>query len=118
MNMKARLVDGREVLDPTPVEVPLHFRRPPTLQEQIKQFVRGEFSRQAADDGFDTFEEADDFEIDEDPDPISKYRVVEAQEERPLQVAPQERKSAEPAVAPSNPASPRPSSGEVSNGQD
>lgn len=114
--MKAKLVNGREVLDTTPVEVPLHFRRPPTLQEQIKQFVRGEFSRSASEDGFDSFEEADDFDIDEDPDPISKYHVFEAVEERPIQ-APQEIRSAGPAVAPSNPATPSPSQGEVPNGQ-
>jgi hypothetical protein len=74
---------GREIPDPNPIELPGGFNRPPTLQEQIKRFIRAELSRQAADDGDETFEEADDFDVDEDPDPLSGYEIPEAVPEWP-----------------------------------
>lgn len=106
----AKIVDGKEVLDSTPVEVPLHWKRPPSLRDQIKQYVRSELSSQASEEGFDSFEEADDFEVDEDPDPLSAYELKEAQEEVPSiiqkknQEAPQETKSGELPVTPVKPA--------------
>lgn len=57
---------GEEILDDTPVEMPLKFRRPPTLQESIKAMVRGELSRNAMASGQESFEEADDFEVEDD----------------------------------------------------
>lgn len=69
--------DGRQVCDPTPVEVPLNVKRPPTMEEMIQRQVRVELSRAMDAQGFETFEEADDFEIDEDPDPLSGYEIVE-----------------------------------------
>lgn len=73
----------REYPDPTPVEVPLGFRRPPTLQEEIQRLIRVQMSQQARDTGLETFEEANDFEVDEDPDPLSQYEVVEMAPEPP-----------------------------------
>lgn len=65
---------GREVLDPTPMAVPTHLRRPPTLQEQIRMMVRSEELRRAVSDaGGETFEEADDFDVGDDFDPTSPY---------------------------------------------
>lgn len=73
---------GRELPDATKVEVPLNFRRPPTIQEQIRQFVRSEVSRAAQEQGFESFEDADDFDVDDyDPDPLSPYELSEMQEE-------------------------------------
>lgn len=69
---------GEELPDDTPVETPLKFRRPPTLQEQIKAMVRGEMSRAAAEEGKETFEEADDFDVeDEDDLPPSNYEFTD-----------------------------------------
>lgn len=73
----------REYPDPTPVEVPLGYRRPPTLQEEISRIVRQQMSQQAAAEGFETFEEADDFEVDDDPDPLSAYEMLEMAPEGP-----------------------------------
>lgn len=71
-------MSGRhEYPDPTPVEMPLGFKRPPTLQEEIQRIVRIQLSQQAQAEGFETFEEANDFEMDEDPDPLSPYEVSE-----------------------------------------
>lgn len=73
-----------EVGDPTPVEVPLNFRPPPTIQEQIKRFVRTELSRQAAEKGHETFDEANDFGQDDEDDglPRSAHEFTELEEER------------------------------------
>lgn len=89
---------GRELPDPTPIDVPLNWKRPPSMQDLIKQHIRVEMSRQAADTGMETFEEADDFEVDEDPDPLSQYELREMAEERPKPrvEAPQEKPAEQP----------------------
>lgn len=57
---------GQFIPDPTPVEVPLKLRRPLSLQDEIKRFVRSELSQRAEDEGYESFEESDDFDIDDD----------------------------------------------------
>lgn len=65
--------EGAEVLDSTPMALPVGFTRPPTLQEQVARLVRSEAFRIAAEkNGIETFEEADDFD-DPDDDPTSPY---------------------------------------------
>jgi len=72
--------NGHELPDPTPVEVPLRFRNHSrNLQEQIKLMVQGELSRQAAEAGQETFEEADDFDVGDDYDPRSPYELDQEQ---------------------------------------
>lgn len=68
---------GREIPDNTPVEIPLGWRRPLTLQEQIQRHIRVEFSQLASSRGFESFEEADDFDVDEDPDMLTQYELHE-----------------------------------------
>lgn len=67
--------NGFEIPDPTPMAVPLHFKRPPSLQEQIQQMVRGELSRRAASQGHETFDEAEDFDVGDDFDPKSPWEI-------------------------------------------
>lgn len=57
---------GRELPDPTPVAMPLDCKRPESLTEQIRRMIRGEMSNQAAAEGKETFEEANDFEVPEE----------------------------------------------------
>lgn len=57
--------DGYEIPDPTPVEVPLRYRRAPSLDERIKRLLLGELSRRAEARGDETFEQANDFDVDE-----------------------------------------------------
>lgn len=74
---------GRQVPDPRPVEVPAHFTRPLSIQDEIKRFVRSELAQRAAAEGAETFEEADDFYLDdEDPDiaPGTEYELDDGQE--------------------------------------
>lgn len=58
---------GREYPDPTPVARPVNWQAPPTIQDQIRRFVREEYSRYAADQGQETFDDADDFDVGDDP---------------------------------------------------
>jgi len=74
---------GQEVPDPIPVAVPHNWARPLSLAEQIQRFVRTELSARAAQTEQETFEEADDFDVDEDPDPLSQYEIPEAAVEWP-----------------------------------
>lgn len=74
---------GREIPDQEPIEVPLEFKRPPTLQEEIKRYIRVEMSRAAEEEGLETFEEADDFSDDDDDFPLSQHELTEMQEEMP-----------------------------------
>lgn len=67
--------NGHEILDPTPKSIPVGFKRPETLQEQIRRLVRTEVSEAAGANGWDTFEEADDFEIDDDPEIPTPYEM-------------------------------------------
>lgn len=60
-------VMGHEVPDPTVIEPPLGYIPQPDLMEQMRRMVQNEMSRIAALQEFETFEEADDFDIDEDP---------------------------------------------------
>lgn len=66
---------GHEIPDPRPMTVPAGFKRPETLAEQIKRLVRNQISREAADREMETFEEADDFDVDDEFDPSTPYEV-------------------------------------------
>lgn len=57
--------NGREVLNPTPMQPPLGYKKAPSLAEQIRQQVLA--MRHLQDDEPETEEEADDFEIEDDP---------------------------------------------------
>lgn len=74
---------GREIPDPTPVEVPLDYTRPLTLQEEFRRFLQIEASIIAENAGFETFEEADDFDVDEEEvEFISPYEILEMSDEQ------------------------------------
>lgn len=69
--------NGHEVPDPRPMQIPAGFKRPETLQEQVQRLIRGEMSRRAAEQGMETFEESEDFDIDDDAmDPRTPYEAI------------------------------------------
>lgn len=73
---------GREVPDPVPMEIPAGFRRPESTTEAIQRIIRTTLSRHAADVGMETFEEAEDFDMEEDDiEPMSphEYRAMAAE---------------------------------------
>lgn len=70
---------GREHLDQTPIAVPLRFKRQ-SFVDQIQTLVRQELSRQAQAAELETFEESDDFDVDDDPWIKSQYEIDADQE--------------------------------------
>jgi len=69
--------DGSENLDPQPMAPPVGFKPAPSLAEQIREMVRSEkLAREAAEAGFETFEESDDFDVGDDFDPRTPYEEI------------------------------------------
>lgn len=68
--------DGDEMLDPTPMAPPIGYKRQIPLHEQIRAMVRSEkLAMEAEAAGAETFDEADDFDIDDEMDPSSPYEA-------------------------------------------
>lgn len=60
--------DGTPVLDPRPLAPPIGYKRQPTMVELIRDMVRSEkLAQEAAAAGAETFEESEDFDIDDEP---------------------------------------------------
>lgn len=61
-------------IDGQPVEVPAGFKKPETMEERLKRFIRFELSEEAARSGLETFDEAMDFDVPDDPvDPSTPF---------------------------------------------
>ena len=79
-------VDMGEILDPTPVEIPVDATRESlSIQDELKRFIRTELSAMAQQMGMETFEEADDFDEEDDYneeeelyDEISQYTIYDS----------------------------------------
>lgn len=56
---------GYEYPDPTPVEIPVELRKPETMDEKMRRIVREQISVKAQESGLETFEEANDFDVDD-----------------------------------------------------
>lgn len=69
---------SEEDLDHTPVAVPVSAA-PPSLSEQVRELVQMHISHAAAEQGLETLEEANDFEVDDDEGEIvlSGYEVYD-----------------------------------------
>lgn len=66
---------GREVLDLTPVEIPVPFERPEPLHLRIRRIVLEQLSRQAQSEGEETFADFEDFGEDDDGEFASPYEL-------------------------------------------
>lgn len=77
--------------DPTPFAPTVGVRPKQSLEERMRQMIRDEMSYAAQQQGLETFEEADDFDVDDEHDPSSMYEIPW-----------------EPMFEPRNPAPPRP----------
>lgn len=65
---------GGEILDPTPMQPPLGYKRSLSLSEQIAQQVRIAQLKILEDNALhETEDEADDFEVGEDFEPLSPH---------------------------------------------
>lgn len=72
---------GREYLDDTPVEWPVGVQVPESLDQKIARMIRVGVSQYAQAQGAESFEEADDFDV-EDPEalPESVHELDDDQE--------------------------------------
>lgn len=72
-----------EEVDNTPVEVPLRYRNRPDEVERMKYLIRTAMSEMAEENQLETFEEANDFDVDDgsDFDPSSPHEVIEDDEQ-------------------------------------
>lgn len=69
--------NGGEIMDPTPIAPPVGYKKSPSIAEQIRMMIRSEKLKQEAEAaGMETFEEADDFDVDDDFDPRSPFEEV------------------------------------------
>ncbi len=71
----------KEYLDPTPIEIPVGFQKAEPLRDSIKRMVKEEFSVAAERSDMETFEEADDFENEEEDEFLTPYTVMEMTDE-------------------------------------
>lgn len=118
MAARRQTVFGHELPDPTPVAPPVGYIKQPSMIEQVRNMVRSEHLRLAAlEAGQETFEEADDFDIPDDPvDPHTRYEAVfdppidsvGGVGDSPPPVAPREAAPIPP-VDPASPPAPQPS---------
>lgn len=58
---------GQEVLDPTPISIPVPFTRPEPLHQRIRRMIL--LAQREAGEGYETEEEANDFDVPDDPNP-------------------------------------------------
>lgn len=65
---------GEEIPDDRPMSAAVGFKRPPSLAEMVKNLVRNEqIQRDFDTHGIETFDDADDFNVDDDFDPSSPW---------------------------------------------
>lgn len=65
---------GEELMDPTPMQPPLGYKKTKSLSEQIREQVMRMKQELLADDAIaETEEEADDFEVGDDFEPLSPH---------------------------------------------
>lgn len=69
---------GQELPDPRPMAPPIGWVKQPTMVEHIRNLVRSTLLQQTADAAdIDTFEEADDFDVDDElNDPRTPYEAI------------------------------------------
>ncbi len=103
------LTDGKEYLDPTPVEIPVGYEKPLSLKQDMMRFIREEVSASADRNGADSFDESDDFDIGFEDEPVSDYEFAELQDDyepEEVVVAPEEPPKKDPRKADPDPPPP------------
>lgn len=93
----AILEDGREAPNPTKRFVTVD-QRPPTLKEQVERIMANRIIREAIrKQGYETFQESQDFEVDEDINEFGEgYTVSEMVPEVPIEKSESEENQIEP----------------------
>lgn len=80
-NVKGRAYDdkGQFYPDPTPIAPPIGYVEEPSMFDRVRQMIRQDASIRAQAEGFESFEEADDFDIEDDIEPFSPYELITEQ---------------------------------------
>lgn len=102
---------GQEVPDPTVIDPPLGYIQQPDLMELMRRMIRTEMSQAIDATQFETFDEADDFDIEDDPvdysspyeeyfDPAPGAPKGPAAEPHPLRADPNQQPPAPEATTP------------------
>lgn len=63
---------GSERLDSTPMQPPIGYNPQPSMFEVMRKMIH-DHQRELSEAGFETADEADDFDVDDDYDPTSPY---------------------------------------------
>lgn len=66
---------GQEMFNPKPMFVELE-KPALSMKDQIRRIIKLELSEQVMAQGGESFEEANDFDVDEDPEPMSPYEEM------------------------------------------
>lgn len=110
--------NGQEVPDPEPLVLPIDIATHRTLADIVRDAVRGEMlAQEAREAGFETFDEADDLSVEDDP---SSFDTERTQYERfydpqpPVAAAPAAGGPPEGGGAAAPPSSPDPKNAESS----
>lgn len=75
---RGKFEDGSEHPDPVPLAPPIGYVEQPNLWEQMRAMIRSEQLKQLAEAaGAETFEEADDFDVEDEIEPNSPYEMEE-----------------------------------------
>lgn len=69
---------GREIPDPRPMEITPGLAAPESLESMMRRLIRNHVSQLAVDQGEESFEEANDFDIEDEDfdDPLTKYEEM------------------------------------------
>lgn len=74
-----------ETPDQTPVEIPVGFNQPESLESIMARMIETRFNQMAEERGQETFEEADDFDVsDEHELPKTPYEMVDMDPDEPF----------------------------------
>lgn len=73
-----------ETPDPTPAVIPTGLNAPLPIAEQVRQMVQSELSAAAENNGFETWEESDDFDVPDDVEPRSMHELVDDPDTMPI----------------------------------
>lgn len=74
---------GHEVLDNTPVVMPLGMKKPVDIQTMIQRQIIRALGEQQSRSGMETFEEADDFDVEDEVELKSAYELQDVPDDQP-----------------------------------
>lgn len=74
--------DGKEYPNPKPMVMKVGFRKPETLAEEVARIMKSSRMMQKIyEEGYETIDDASDFEMDDDLPPLTPYEVQSMQPE-------------------------------------